>query len=78
MDRVRRDFQARDQVDPDENLEALIPIARAIQAILEGRSPCECISIAVRRVLDTMEAIRSMFPRPRTNLVNGGKSRQNL
>jgi hypothetical protein len=65
----------------DENLladrEELVPTARAIQPILAARSTCERIANAGRDVVEAMEATRSLAPRPRTNLLNGGKSRQN-
>jgi hypothetical protein len=67
IDQVRRDLQSRNEIDPDNALEALVPTAHAIQAILAVRSTCACIANAVQQVVEAMEAIRSLAPQPRTN-----------
>jgi hypothetical protein len=65
MDQVTKHFQGRSGIDPDKDLEALVPTAGAIRAILAGHAPCKCISTAVWRVVDAMEAVRSLHPRHR-------------
>jgi hypothetical protein len=65
MDQTRRNWQARNQVDPDSDLSTLVPVARAIQAILTQRAPCRCISNAARDVVETMETLRDKWQAPR-------------
>ena len=67
MDRVRRALQSWAEIDPDEDLEALVPTARMIQAILAPRAPCDWIATSAKWLVEAMEAIRSLAPRPRTN-----------
>jgi hypothetical protein len=67
MDRVSTDLQNRNAIDPDEDLEALVPTARAIQSILAGPSPCGCLHHVTHAVSDRMEAIRNLAPRAQGN-----------
>jgi hypothetical protein len=64
MDQVKFDLQRRGEVNP---LEALVPVARTIQAIFAARTTCDCISDFADSLVNAMEAIRSVAPQPRTN-----------
>jgi hypothetical protein len=67
MDQITLGLQGRRSIDPDDDLEALIPTAQAIRSILEARSTCDCMPDVARSVVETMEAIRSLAPKPRPN-----------
>jgi hypothetical protein len=60
-------LRGRDNIDVDGYLEALIPTARAMQAMLEGHATCDCLPKVARRVLERMEAIRGLAPRAQTH-----------
>jgi hypothetical protein len=60
VDQVTLGLRGRCEIDPDEDLEVLIPTARAIRTILEAHSTCDCVLNTDLEMVAAMEAVRAL------------------
>jgi hypothetical protein len=68
LDQVRRQLEGRHEIDPEAAaFAALVPEARAILAILEAHTTCDCMVETARDTVAAMETLCSLAPRPQPN-----------
>jgi len=67
MDGATDHFRERNKINPDDDLEALIPTARQIQTVLAARSTCACMLDTAQEVVAALEAVRGLAPRAQTH-----------